>query len=473
MKHDAVVVGSGPNGLAAAIRLAQNGLSVTVLEAADTPGGGLRSSTSLTISGVTHDVCSAIHPLAASSPYFSTLHLERFGLEWITAPASLAHPFDDGTAAALFHSVEETADTLDAEDRRSYIRLFSPLVKNWQHIAADILGPLKFPRHPLMLARFGLNALLPASWLASLRFKNKRARGIIAGLAAHSMLRLNAPATSAIGLVLGTIAHTQQWVIPRGGSQSIARALIQCLESLGGKVITGHPVRTMSDIPGANLVLFDLTPAQILKIMGDKLPHGYRRGLQHFRYGPGVFKIDYALSSPVPFKSPMARRAAVVHLGGTFEEIALSEDEVWQSRHPEKPYVLLAQQSVFDSARAPENMHALWAYCHVPGGSEFDMSGRIEDQIERFAPGFKDTIIKKHAMAPADFQRYNENYIGGDINGGAQDWRQLFTRPVVSLNPYKMPVKGMFICSSSTPPGGGVHGMCGYHAAGRALKSLE
>jgi phytoene dehydrogenase-like protein len=467
--YNAIVVGSGPNGLAAAITLAQAGLSVVVFEIKSTIGGGMRSA-ELTLPGFVHDVCSAIHPLGIGSPFFRALPLARHGLEWIHPLAPVAHPFDNGTAALLERSIDATSETLDTQDATAYRKLMEPLVRSWDSIADDLLGPLHLPRHPVEMARFGLLAIRPARSLAKRLFKGERARGLFAGLAAHSIMPLDRSLTAAFGLILGVLGHTVGWPMPRGGSQRIADALGSYFRSLGGEIVTSVPVESIDDLPSARAVLLDVTPRQLIRIAGHRLPSGYRHRLEDYRYGPGVFKVDFALRSPIPWKASECARAGTVHIGGTLEEIAESEREVWKGNHPEKPYVLVAQQTLFDSTRAPQGKHTAWAYCHVPNGSTFDMTERIESQIERFAPGFRDCIIARSTRSPIELEQYNPNYVGGDINGGVQDILQLFTRPVARIVPYSTPVKGLYICSSSTPPGGGVHGMCGYHAARAALK---
>lgn len=471
MKYDCVVVGAGPNGLAAAVALASAGCSVIVFEANDTVGGGARTA-ELTLPGFFHDICSAIHPLAVASPFFDKLPLERHGLEWIQPPLALAHPFDDGSAAILHKSVHRTAESFGKMDAAAYIRLMQPFVEGWEKIASAALGPLRIPRHPAILLRFGWQALRSASGLVMHKFSGDHARAFFAGMAAHSTLPLEKPITAAFGLILGVLGHVFGWPLPRGGSQKIAQALEAHFRSLGGEVVVNHRINSWRELPPAKVYLFDVTPKQLLHIAGDRFPMRYRRQLKKYRYGAGVFKVDWALDAAIPFKSPECRQAGTVHLGGSFAEIAASERMVWSGEHSEKPFVLLAQQSLFDDTRAPHDKHTAWAYCHVPNGSTVDMTARIEKQIERFAPGFKDCILDRHVMTTGALQQSNANYIGGDINGGVQDIFQLFTRPVWRLTPYATPVKEYYICSSSTPPGGGVHGMCGYHAARIALKRV-
>lgn len=467
--YDAIIVGSGPNGLAAAITIQQAGLSVLLVEAKATIGGGLRS-VELTLPHFVHDICSAIHPLAAGSPFFKALPLEQYGLEFIYPAIAAAHPFDDGRAAALYHSIERTAQAL-GEDKDAYLELMEPLVKSWPLIAADILGPLHFPKHPIAMAYFGLKALTAATQLAK-RFHTKEARGLWAGMAAHSIQPLSNRATSAIGLVLLITGHIGGWPIAKGGSNAIAKALASYFVSLGGIIETNFYVRSLSQLPSSHAVLFDVTPRQLLSIAGRQFSSLYKWQLNRYRYGMGVFKIDWALDGPIPFTAPECRQAGTVHLGSTLEDIAASEQLTAKGKLPDKPFVLLAQQSLFDSSRAPEEKQTAWAYCHVPNGSEVNMTERIEKQVERFAPGFRDRIIGRHIMNTAQMEAYNPNYIGGDINGGVIDIGQLFTRPALRLSPYKTSAKGIYICSSSTPPGGGVHGMCGYHGAKRALKDV-
>ena len=467
--YDAVVVGSGPNGLAAAITLQQAGLSVLLVEAKDTVGGGLRSA-ELTLPHFIHDVCSAIHPLAADSPFFKTLPLEQHGLQFIYPAIAAAHPFDDGRAAALQGSVAQTAQALGT-DAEAYLKLMQPLVKDWPGIAADVLGPLPLPKHPFAMARFGIKALTAATHLAK-RFHTKEARGLWAGVAAHSIQPLSNATTSAIALVLMSAAHTGGWPLPKGGSQALANALAAYFVSLGGAIKTSFYVRSLQQLPSAHAVLLDVTPRQLLQIAGHTFSSLYKWQLERYRYGMGVFKIDWALDGPIPFTAAACRQAGTIHLGNTLEEIAAAEQLVATGGHPEKPFVLLAQQSLFDTSRAPEGKHTAWAYCHVPNGSTIDMTAAIESQVERFAPGFRARILGRHVMNTAQMEVYNPNYIGGDIIGGITDIGQLFTRPALRLSPYRTSAKGIYICSSSTPPGGGVHGMCGYHAAKRALKDI-
>ncbi len=464
---DAVVVGAGPNGLAAAVTLAAAGGRVLVLEAHETVGGGTRTA-ELTLPGFRHDVCSAVHPMGVASPFFRDLPLDRYGLEWIWPELPLAHPLDGGTAVALERSIEATAAGL-GRDGDAYRRLFAPLAADWDKILATFLGPMPTPRHPLAMARFA-PGLLPAATLARRVFRDERARAVLAGLAAHIILPLEWATTAAYGMMLGMLAHAAGWPIARGGSQAIADALAAYLRSLGGVIETGTRVESLDELPPSRAVLLDVAPRELLRITGERLPGRYRRALERYRYGQGVFKIDYALSEPVPWAAEAARRAGTLHLGGTLPEIAAAERAIWRGEHPQRPYVLVSQPTLFDPTRAPDGRHTLWAYCHVPAGSAEDMTARIEAQIERFAPGFGDCVLARHTMTAAGYERYNPNFVGGDINAGAQTWRQLFTRPVASRDPYATPLPGVFLCSAATPPGGGVHGMCGYHAARSALR---
>ena len=466
-QYDAVIVGAGPNGLSAAIVLARAGLSVVVLESKPTIGGGTRSA-ELTLPGFVHDIGSAIHPLAASSPLFQGLSLTEHGLEWIYPPVAAAHPLANGTAALLTGSVDDTAQTLGI-DEQAYRDLMEPIVAHWPTLAVDVLGPLRFPKHPIDMARFGLDAVLPITQLAK-RFKTPEARGLLAGMAAHAIQPLTNLTTSAVALVLMAAGHRRGWPMPKGGSQQIAESLASYLRSLGGHIEVDRPVRSLSDLPTSRVVLFDLTPKQLLTIVGNRFSYRYRRQLEKYRYGPGIFKVDWALDGPVPWADADCGLAGTIHLGGTLEEIVLAEQQTSEGKHPDRPYVLLAQQSRFDATRAPAGKHTGWAYCHVPNGSTVDMTDRIEQQIERVAPGFRDRILARHTMNTAQIEDWNPNYVGGDINGGIIDWQQLFTRPTLSLTPYRTSAPGLFICSSATPPGGGVHGMCGYHAARIALR---
>ena len=468
---DAVIVGSGPNGLSAAITLAQAGLSVLVVEGKETPGGGVRSA-ELTLPGFIHDSCAAIFPLTLTSPFLKTLPLKDHGLEWIHSPYEVAHPLDHGEAVIVARSIEDTATSLD-QDEGAYRILVQSIVDDWEDIVEDLLGPLPLPpKHPLAFAGFSLLAARSASGLAKSYFKTKKARALFAGMAGHSVMSLNALGSGAFGIVLSAMAHTVGWPLVRGGAENLTRSMIAYLRSLGGEIVMNQMVESLDQLPSARLILLDITPRQFLSIAEDQLPTLYKRQLRRYRYGPGVFKIDYALSDPIPWKASQCSKAATVHVGGYFEEILQSEKMMSQGIHPEKPYILLVQQSLFDASRAPSGKHTAWAYCHVPNGSTVDMTNFIEDQIERFAPGFRDLVIARSIRNTSDLQAYNPNYVGGDIIGGSQDLRQLYTRPVPRLNPYNTPLNNVYLCSSSTPPGGGVHGMCGFYAAKTALKSL-
>jgi phytoene dehydrogenase-like protein len=467
--YDAVVVGSGPNGLAAAILMQQHGLSVLLLEGKETIGGGLQTA-ELTLPGFKNDICSAIHPLAVASPYLQTLPLHNFGLQYIYPEVEAAHPLDDGTAALLTRSITDTADQF-GKDRDAYLRLLQPVVQAWPDIAADALAPLQFPYHPLLMASFGLKAMQPATWLVK-SFATEKAKALIAGMAAHAIQPLSNWATSAIALVLTANGHLKGWPMPKGGSQQMANAMAAYFQSLGGTIQTNTYIKALSQLPAAKTVLFDVTPKQLLEIAGHKLSALYTAQLKRYRYGMGVFKVDWALSEPIPFKFEGCKKAGTLHLGGTFNEIATSELQTSNGGHPDKPFVLLSQPSVFDNTRAPEGKHTAWAYCHVPNSSVKDMTKVIEQQVERFAPGFKDTILARHTFNTQQLQEHNPNYIGGDINGGLLDISQLFTRPALRVSPYRTSVKNLYLCSSSTPPGAGVHGMCGYHAAKRALNDI-
>jgi phytoene dehydrogenase-like protein len=458
--YDAVIVGSG---LAAAVELSRNGKRVAVLEGRSTIGGGARSA-QITLPGFVHDLGSAIHPLGYASPFFRSLPLEEHGLEWIHPDAPLAHPFDGGEAAVLERSIGETAAGL-GHDAPAYRRLLEPGSADAARIAGFFVGKPSLLHHPLALASSGIRALGDAESLARRVFEGEKARGLFAGNAAHSFLPLDQPPSAMFGLLLGTLGHAFGWPFPRGGSQSLADALASYLVSLGGEIYTDSPVRSVDDVPRTRTILFDVTPRQLLEIAGEHFTESYNNALKRYRYGPGVFKVDFALDGLIPWAAEGCKRAGTVHLGGTLDEVAAGEAAVGRGEHPERPFILLAQQSLFDRTRAPAGKHTVWAYCHVPNGSTFDMTERIEAQIERFAPGFGDLILDKRAVGTADLERWNPNLVGGDINGGYMDLRQLFTRPMPRPNPYSTPARGLYICSSSTPPGGGVHGMSGYFAA--------
>jgi len=466
----AVVVGSGPNGLAAAIVLVEAGLQVEVFEAESQPGGGARTM-ELTLPGFHHDFGSAVHPMAAGSPFFSTLPLHEHGLEWIHFPAPVAHPLDDGTAVMLERDLGEAARTL-GEDGKAWDRMVRPLVERWREIAPELLRPMiAIPRHPFVLAKFGLQGFMPATTLAKRLFRSERTKALFAGLAAHSMVALDQPLSGSFGIVLAVTAHAVGWPIPRGGSQSITNALCAHLEKLSGKLRLSSRVDSLASLGNFSVALCDVTPRQLLAIAGDRFTPAYRGLLSRYRYGPAAFKVDYALSSPIPWKAQECARAATVHLGGTMDEIAASEHDTTHGRHPERPFMLVAQPTLADPTRAPQGKHIAWTYCHVPNGSTVDMLPRMEAQMERFAPGFRDCVLERRVLRPADLQSMDANLIGGDIGGGASDWRQLILRPTWRF--YSTPAKDVYICSSSTPPGGGVHGMCGYNAASLALKNLQ
>lgn len=465
-----MVVGAGPNGLSAAIVLAQAGLSVCVVEAKETIGGGARTA-ELTLPGFLHDTCSAIHPVGVVSPFFRELNLEKWGVEWVYPPVALAHVLEDVEAALLYPSLEETARSLGV-DGKSYSDMVRPFVKHADEFFPEILRPVRFPKHPFLMQRFGLIGLRSCTGLAASRFQTEKARALFAGCCAHSILPLEEMGTASFGLVLLLAGHAINWPCARGGSVKIIDALADCLKSMGGEIRTDSPVKTMNDLPASRCVLFDLTPRQVIEIAGDNLPPGFRRRLSKFRYGPGVFKVDWALDGAIPWKNREAAGAATVHVGGTLEEVAEGERAVSQGKHPERPFVLVAQQSLFDSTRAPEGKHTGWAYCHVPTGSTVDMTEKIEQQIERFAPGFRDLILARHTFNTREIESHNANMIGGDISGGANNLWQVIARPIARYDPYSTPNEKIFLCSSSTPPGGGVHGMCGYWAAQSALKKL-
>lgn len=466
MPPTAKIVGAGPNGLAAAIVLAKAGFAVEVREAASVPGGAARSA-ELTLPGFVHDLGSAVHPLAVASPFFSTLPLTESGLHWIWPPAELAHPLDDGTAVMLERDLGETACQLGT-DAVAYRRLYSPLLANWDGLRHDLLKPLGWPRHPIAMAHFGLLGLRSARSIADSHFKGVRARALFAGLGAHSFLPLESPLSASFGLVLGITGHTVGWPIPQGGAQSIADALVACLKKAGGTVTTNAPVQSLRELGSPDLALLDVTPKQLLSIGGEEIQPSFRRQLQRYRYGPGVFKMDWALSQPIPWRATECLRAGTVHLGGTFEEIAASEREPGGGAMSERPFVLLAQPTLFDPSRAPAGKHVAWAYCHVPNGWSGSALEAIEAQVERFAPGFRECILARAVFTPEAMNQWNANLVGGDINGGSVSGLQFFLRP--TWRRYATPIKGVYLCSSSTPPGGAVHGMCGYWAAQCALK---
>ncbi len=464
---DAVIIGAGPNGLSAAIVLAQAGQRVTVLEARSTVGGGSRSA-ALTLPGFIHDICSTVHVMAAASPFFRTLPLQRYGLEYIEPPASLAHPLDDGTVAVLERSIDVTAGRL-GRDARAYRSLMAPIVSDWARLETAVMGPPAIPRHPFTLARFGRHALQSMTSLSRM-FEGAPARALLAGIAAHGMLPLDRRPSAGVALTLGALGHTHGWVFPRGGAQRLSDALAAHLESAGGTVVTGQEIASIDDLPPSRATLCDLSPRPFLRIAGHRLTPAYRRLLERYRYGMAAFKVDWALDGPIPWRFPECARAGTVHLGGTIEEIARSERGVWEGRVPDQPFVLLVQSTLFDPTRAPAGRHTAWGYCHVPLGCNVDMLSRIESQIERFAPGFRDRILARSVLPPLGLEEHNPNLVGGDIGMGALTLAQLFTRP--TWRTYSTSRRGLYLCSASTPPGVGVHGMCGYHAAQRAIREL-
>jgi len=470
--YDAIVVGAGPNGLAAGILLARAGLSVLVVEGSTVAGGGARSA-ELTLPGFIHDPCAAVHPFGKASPLFRSLPLTEHGLKWIEPDAPLAHPLDGGQAVLVERNFEAMAESLGA-DGPAYRRAISFWVEHWEELFADLVGPLPLPpRHPFSILRVAPQSLLPAEPLARMLFRTPGAQALFAGMAGHSMVPLDRPLTGAFGLMLSMLSHVVGWPIVQGGTQALANALVSYYQSLGGELVTGTWVNSLSELPEARVVLFDTPPRSVLRIAGDWLPDGYRRQLNRFRYGQGVFKVDYALDGPIPWENSACLRTATFHVGGTLQEIAAAEKAVWRGQHPERPFVLLAQPTIWDPSRAPQDKHTVWAYSHVPAGSTVDMSGPIEAQIERFAPGFSQRILARHTRNAVQMEEYNPNYVQGDINSGVQDVWQFFTRPTFSLRPYRMARKGLYFCGSSTPPGGGVHGLCGYFAAQTVLKDFD
>ncbi len=469
---DAVVVGSGPNGLAAAVELAGKGWKVLVRERSGEPGGGARTLP-LTLPGFLHDHCSAIHPLAAGSPFFRRLPLAEHGLRWVEPHAAVAHPLDDGTAPLLLRSTHETGETL-GRDGRAWRALFDPLARRFDALMDETLGAMvHLPRHPVLLARFGLSALLPARALAESRFAGTRARALLAGIAAHSSFPLERSPTAAFALLLGAAAHAVGWPFPAGGAAAIPRALAGLLRARGGEIATSAEVASLDELRGARAVLLDLTPRQVLRMAGASLPRRYASDLGRFRYGPGAFKVDFALAGPIPWRAPECALAGTLHLGGTLEEIALAERSVASGEMPARPFVILAQHTRFDPSRAPPDRHTAWAYCHVPRGFRGDASAALEAQIERFAPGFGELVLARAVRGPADLERDNPNLVGGDVGAGENSLAQVAFRPAARFRPWATPLRGVFLCSASTPPGGGVHGMCGWHAARAALRWLE
>lgn len=470
--YDAIVVGSGPNGLAAAITLARAKCSVLLVEGREEIGGSCTSA-ELTLPGYVHDVCSAIHPLAVASPFFRSLPLERYGLKWIQPEIPLAHPMDGGKCVLLHRSISMQIKEF-GDDGDAWRRFLGRFVENWQELMPDILDPLlHFPRHPFLLLRFGIPALQAAAGLARQRFRNEETQALFGGLASHSFLDLGKPASSATGLVLAILAHAVGWPMPEGGAGKISAALGAYFRDFGGKIITNRTIINIDELPPAKAIFLDLTPKQVLHVAGHRLPQAYRRKLENFRYGPAVFKIDYAMSSPVPWRTPDCAKAGTVHLGGSLSEIEEAEQNVARGKLPRRPFILFAQHTLFDPSRAPKDRHTGWAYCHIPHACDVDATDLMETQIERFAPGFRDCVIARCARGPKLLEQYNPNLVGGDINGGLADLWQLLARPVLSFNPYQTPCKTLFICSASTPPGGGVHGMGGFNAARSFLRKIK
>jgi phytoene dehydrogenase-like protein len=469
--RDAIVVGAGPNGLAAAVALARAGLGVTVYEAKEEAGGGTRTS-ELTLPGFQHDVCSSVHPMGVASPFFRELPLAAHGLAWIHPEVPAAHPFDDGTAVVLARSVTETAASLRAGDAGAYRELLNPFVDAWEAVLGEAMLPrVRFPSRPFVMARLARLGLPAAPSMASRRFSSERARAFLLGLAAHVGIALERT-PFAFAIALATAAHAVGWPFARAGSRRITEALEAVLRAHDGTVVTGSPVKALSDLPPARITMLDLTPKQVLEL-GAAFPGRYRRALGRYRYGPGVFKVDWALSEPIPWKAEECARAGTVHLGASVGEITAALDAAWEGRPHDTPFVILTQPSLFDATRAPARKHVAWAYCHVPSGSGRDMAEAIERQVERFAPGFRDVVLDRHVMSPPDFERYNANFVGGEIVGGVSDLAQLFFRPLRQLDPYATPVPGLYLCSASTPPGGGVHGMCGFNAATSAMSGMH
>jgi phytoene dehydrogenase-like protein len=471
-KRPVIVVGAGPNGLSAAVALANQGLQVMVHEANPYIGGGA-CTRELTLPGFRHDVCSSVHPMGITSPFFQTLPLMDHGLHWIHPPILMAHPYDDGTASVLLGSTVDTSNSLGAADSHAYRRLMDPFVRHWPDVIAEALAPpLRFPRHPFLMARLGLRGLPSARGLADRIFKSDRARSFFLGIAAHTLLPMENSPSAAFGIMLALAGHAAGWPIPRGGSQSISEALASVLRAQGGGIHVSSPVRSLDGFQDTSAVVLDLTPRQVLKVAGSRLPEYYRKRLQRYRYAPGVFKIDWAFSGPIPWTAAECRRAGTIHLGASSSEISESARAAWYGRDDPNPFIILTQPSLFDRTRSPEGFHTGWAYCHVPNGSTEDKTDVIERKVERFAPGFRELILARSTMNTRQLEAHNENLVGGDINGGVQDVWQFLFRPVPALDPYATPLKDLFICSSSTPPGGAVHGMCGYNASVSVLRHL-
>ena len=463
-------MGSGINGLAAAAKLADAGLKVLVIEGNKSMGGCTRSE-ALTLPGYLHDAGSAVFPMAAASPFFNSLPFFEYGLKWIKPPVAMAHPFDDGSAALLYQSVKETAETL-GQDSRRYSDLISPLLKNWDALIVDLLGTFRQFHHPLKLMSFGAKYFQSATNLAKHQFTGSRARGFISGLCAHSVIPLEQIPSAIFGIVLGLAGHAVGWPIPQGGSGKITQAVLTHLEKKNVELVSGHLIHSLNELPDGAALFLDITPGQFLSMAGTRLSGHYVTMLKQFRYGPGIFKIDWAISEPLPWKAKECRLAGTVHVGGSMESIALSEREVWLNKSSQNPFVIVVQPTLFDSTRAPSSRHIAWAYCHVPNGFTGDMTAQIEAQIERFAPGFHDIILARSTINTMELQNSNPNLVGGDITGGAQVMSQIFARPALRWDPYSTPLRNVYLCSASTPPGAGVHGMCGAHAAASYLRTL-